>query len=553
MKKFIPLLLIFTIVTFLFYACQNQDVLNDIDRQQQSGLTFEQISFDQFIQSEAPETLISLESYLDIKKQLKSSSGENDEKFTIRTDGIKKIVKDGYASFTFMIEDNDKEDDTFENLAILKLDTVYKYYRIKYTREKETSEIPYAAAIKEVPEDALDLDTFSEFLKGGANDCPRISYSRCSVGGSADGHQPVLQWNGKYCSGSPTTYDFNGCDWDGGGNDSEEDAPYTTEGGNSNEGGVSGPGGGEPSPPGGPTTSPTDPGLEDTSEMDEFNRNKVRALGIRFSSAQVDFLVRYPYLINVIQNFIDQDNSQEAEDFAIAAVDAWMNNGEVNFDDQIINNLTDKAKCIYDKLNISSSDFKNAIQKFDGEFPVSHLTFIINNSLPTGNYGRTIAPDNYNITIEMSNTQLGTISDLGGAVSFAHEMIHAEIFRKMLSAAQTGNLDPDNMTQEQQVNYVESLRDNFPGLYDYYYIRHHPTWNHNLMAQHYRSTIADIAQEFDNSNLSRQIYEDIAWAGLRVLENMNNSIAWDNLSSTEQQRISNNLSNTFVNGSSNCN
>lgn len=220
---------------------------------------------------------------------------------------------------------------------------------------------------------------------------------------------------------------------------------------------------------------------------------------------------------------------------------------------KIIDNLEGKAKCVYEKLQELSEGFSNSIKKFDGDFPVSHLTFNINNSLPDGNYGRTLAPVNYNITIEMSNTQLGKISDIGGAVSFAHEVIHAEIYRKMLSAAQTGNLDPDNMTQEQQVNYVESLRDNFPGLYDYYYERHQPTWNHDMMAQHYISTIADIAQEFDNSNLSRQVYEDIAWAGLRVLEDMNNSVAWDNLSPTEQQRITNNLSNTFINGSSNCN
>ena len=73
------------------------------------------------------------------------------------------------------------------------------------------------------------------------------------------------------------------------------------------------------------------------------------------------------------------------------------------------------------------------------------------------------------------------------------------------------------------------------------------------MAQHYVSTIADIVEEFDNSSKPREVYESIAWAGLRVLEDLNNSIAWDNLSQQEQQTITNNQNTYFHNGSSQCN
>ncbi|WP_417943065.1 hypothetical protein [Flavobacterium sp. RS13.1] len=121
------------------------------------------------------------------------------------------------------------------------------------------------------------------------------------------------------------------------------------------------------------------------------------------------------------------------------------------------------------------------------------------------------------------------------------------------SAAQKGDLNTNQHTTQENINFVNSLRNNFPGLYDYYYDRYHPTWNHDLMAQHYRSTIADIAQEFDNSTFSRQVYEDLAWAGLRTLEGNVNSVAWDNLSTVEQQRILSNLTNIFHNGTSNCN
>ena len=212
-------------------------------------------------------------------------------------------------------------------------------------------------------------------------------------------------------------------------------------------------------------------------------------------------------------------------------------NDYVDEEDQIFNELTGKALCVYDKLNSSSSGFANAIKKFDGEFPVSHISLKINNALPLGNYGITNPPSNFNITVELSNTQLNNISDLGGAIAISHEIIHAEIFRKLLSAAQKGDLNTNNYTTEENINFVNSLRDNFPGLYDYYYARVHPDYNHNLMAQHYRSTIADIAQTFDNKTFPRQIYEDLAWAGLRVIDEDTNSIAWNNLTTEEQERI----------------
>lgn len=224
-------------------------------------------------------------------------------------------------------------------------------------------------------------------------------------------------------------------------------------------------------------------------------------------------------------------------------------------DFQIFNFLTGRSDCLYQKLSVNSQNFKDMIQKFDGTFPVSHLTFSVNNTLEDNVYGKTNLPDDYNISIEMSNTQLAKISDLGGAVAIAHEIIHAEIFRKLLSAAQVGTLTPDasNMTIAQQINYVNSLKNNFPGLYDYYYERYHSTWNHDMMAQHYRSVIADIVQQFDNNSNSRQFYEDLAWAGLTKLDVNTNSIAWNNLATSEQQRILQNLANNFYNGPSNCN
>ena len=45
------------------------------------------------------------------------------------------------------------------------------------------------------------------------------------------------------------------------------------------------------------------------------------------------------------------------------------------------------------------------------------------------------------------------------ALSFIHEMIHAEIYRKMLSAAQLGNLNTNGWTIQQQIDFVNNLND----------------------------------------------------------------------------------------------
>jgi hypothetical protein len=217
--------------------------------------------------------------------------------------------------------------------------------------------------------------------------------------------------------------------------------------------------------------------------------------------------------------------------------------------------LNTKAECIYNKLMGSSTGFKNAIQKFDGEFPVSHLKLTINDNLEPNVYGITLPPVNYITEVQISNNALRSLSDLGKATVFAHEIIHAEIFRKMLSAAQLGNLDPNNMNAQQQTNYVNSLKDNFPGLYDYYLVRYKPTWNHEMMANHYRTTIADIIQKFDNNRLSRSTYEAVSWVGLGVLDSDKGltTIAWDNLTPEQKIVINNLIRDNFYNGPSNCN
>jgi hypothetical protein len=208
-------------------------------------------------------------------------------------------------------------------------------------------------------------------------------------------------------------------------------------------------------------------------------------------------------------------------------------------EDQIINELEDKAKCVYEKLEKLSTGFKDAIKKFDGDFPVSHLNLIMEDLGNTR--GETRAPDgagtspDYVITIAINNNSnihgASYRPNLMTAKTIAHEVIHAEMFRKLLSLAKQGNLNFSNWTRQQQIDFTLAIKNDFPGIYDYY--KRHKDWQHEQMASHYRKTIADILKDFDNNQRQNQFYLDIAWEGL-IKSNIS---SWTDLSQQEQDRI----------------
>lgn len=224
----------------------------------------------------------------------------------------------------------------------------------------------------------------------------------------------------------------------------------------------------------------------------------------------------------------DSDTYTAAKNFAITAVEALVNNGSVDFEDKIINELTGKAKCVYDKLEQLSGGFKNMIQKFDGEFPVAHLKYSIDNNLPNSISAVTNNSGQFLIEIKLNGNTLGQRTVLGLARTLAHETIHAELYRKVRS-----------------VNNQISIND-FPGIYDYYR-RHIRNWQHEQMAAHYRETIANIIQDYDNNQNTRQFYMDLAWEGLH------GTTTWNNLSNSEQSRVVNVINNHKANGNKNCN
>lgn len=193
--------------------------------------------------------------------------------------------------------------------------------------------------------------------------------------------------------------------------------------------------------------------------------------------------------------------------------------------------------------------YQNLLQNFDGEFSVAHLTLSAGTNV-NGN-AVTKAPSNYNIEI-MFNTNRLNRPELSVARTLMHELVHAEMFRKLLSVAQAPDLNYPGYTLEDWRNYVTNLKDDYPGLYDYYFryewgvsSGENPTSaQHQAMAEHYRDLIEDALREF-NGSLTDEIYEALAWQGLK------NTVAWNNLSYSEKYGIENTILN-FENSNPPC-
>ncbi len=245
-----------------------------------------------------------------------------------------------------------------------------------------------------------------------------------------------------------------------------------------------------------------------------------------------------------------------------------INNGEADniedflFTEEIFidKNFRDNPclKSVYGAMG-KTTTFNSYLKKFEPNFSVAHLRFSSSTSLPNKTNAETSAPENYLITITFNENNLDRPS-LSIARTFIHEIIHAEIFRKLLYVSQHSSfqLGQSQLTQ---------LRNDYPGLYDYY-IRW--KWNvpkgqkpsspqHEAMAKHYRNIIKQALKEFDNTQ-TEETYNALSWVGLMGYGTFNattglysnSTQAWINTPKTERLEIINTIS-TFNSTNLNCN
>lgn len=186
---------------------------------------------------------------------------------------------------------------------------------------------------------------------------------------------------------------------------------------------------------------------------------------------------------------------------------------------------------VYAKAGKAPS-FDNILKNFDGEFSVANLILSagVDATYPNAN-AVTYPPSNYNIEVKFNPNNLDRPS-LSVAGTLIHELIHAEMYRKLLSVAQ----EPEySWTQ----SFINSIRNDFPGIY--YYYMEYKDWQHEQMASHYRSTMKQALREFDAS-YSNDIYEALAWNGLQGTVAFENSVDLESLRETLNEFKQNNPS-----------
>jgi hypothetical protein len=188
--------------------------------------------------------------------------------------------------------------------------------------------------------------------------------------------------------------------------------------------------------------------------------------------------------------------------------------------------------------------FKNILQNFDEEFSVAHLKLSagVSQTNPGAN-AVTLAPKDYIIEIMFNPNKLNR-SKLEIARTLIHELIHAEMWRKVMSLLDNGaNLDGLKKSE-----WTQKLSNgDYPGIFDYYTRFGVNGFQHESMAAHYRGIIENAIKEFDSS-LNNQTYEALAWVGLT------NTRSWTtNLTQAQRTYYTNALTNYRNNASTNCN
>ncbi|RPD90068.1 hypothetical protein EGM88_15735 [Aureibaculum marinum] len=178
---------------------------------------------------------------------------------------------------------------------------------------------------------------------------------------------------------------------------------------------------------------------------------------------------------------------------------------------------------MYKKL-VENSNINKILENFqDGNKPSQfNLKFVMSTSLGNLTNATTIKSGNTFIIKINQNRAENKNTVLTIARTIIHEGIHARL-REF--AVREG-----------------SNETSFPGVYDYFR-RFKKNWDHQQMAEHYRSTIAEGLKEYDNGQHSDSFYNALAWEGLSEIKDLNGNHdriyteAWKKLSATEKQEV----------------
>lgn len=195
----------------------------------------------------------------------------------------------------------------------------------------------------------------------------------------------------------------------------------------------------------------------------------------------------------------------------------------------------EKLYRIYNQAK-GTDNFKRFLQKFEPKAPVAHLMFDIGTMQNKNSAAETHQPENYWIKIVFNiNYKWNEIPNVVISHIFMHEIIHAEIYRYLLSLSSTnGKINREKLkTLLKQKKYAE--------LFNYYveWDGKMDNWQHHMIADKYVNTIIDFLKEIYGNQYTDTEYKAIVWRGLK------DSKAWNNLPDEEKKIYNDTYDNNF--------
>ncbi|MEE1962505.1 hypothetical protein V1387_07395 [Allomuricauda taeanensis] len=185
--------------------------------------------------------------------------------------------------------------------------------------------------------------------------------------------------------------------------------------------------------------------------------------------------------------------------------------------EEIINNLTGKAKCVYDKLSMTKS-MQELLADFFGNDAEFDLTLQLVPNLVCGDSdspsGCTSANYDHNskkVVISIDKDYADNYSLLVIGKTIVHEVIHANLFLAVKKL--NGGMTPNNT--------------NFEALYEQY--RNQKGWQHEFMSNHYVDLMAEALEEFHsqlNDDVFKSYYDNWDW------DDFYTKLAWTGLKNT---------------------
>ncbi len=264
--------------------------------------------------------------------------------------------------------------------------------------------------------------------------------------------------------------------------------------------------------------------------LQNYANNGVSVNGNFLKPSVVSFLNwAFPYLINNEDISTEQFKKWFIDGGDMGAIDMSeflddLDNPNIIIPTRRFKN-NNRIYSIYNKIK-HAVNIKQYLQNFDAQFSVAHLVLDVK-PFEDGNdaNAKTYEPEHYRIEIIFNSNKLNR-PWLDIARTMMHEMIHAEMYRILLSLASTnGQIDKEDLK-----NKLTSH--NYPGLYEYYRMYNFDDMQHEQMADYYRNIISTFLKQLDSS-LTNEQADAMAWVGLQE------TTAWNNLTIQQKNNIIN--------------